>query len=132
MHNTSIYKEHYHGETDRAGVAYLRARSTKDDRAPRRIGTYPLDVQRQIIARAARTARTIIVAEFIEYGDRTPGFRPAFTAAVTFTSETQVQDLFVARDEYLTRRREDYPFLMRYLTDNGITLTAAYDRHRRQ
>lgn len=131
MHYTSIYKEHYRGETYRAGVAYLRARNGADDRPPKRIGTYPLDLQRQIIAKAARAEKTIIVAEYIEYGD-SPGFRPAFTSAVRFASETLIPDLYVAREEYLTWRHEDHALLMRYLIDSEITLVPAYDRHRQR
>lgn len=131
MQDKSIYKEHYRGETYRAGIAYLRARNGADDRPPKRIGTYPLDLQRQIIAKAARAEKTIIVAEYIEYGD-SPGFRPAFTSAVRFACETCVPLLFAARDEYLTWRPEDYSFLMRYLIDSDITLVPAYDRHRQK
>lgn len=132
MQDKSIYKEHYPGETYRAGVAYLRARSPKDDRAPRKIGAYPLDTQRQIIAKAARARQTIIVAEFIEYGDRTKGFRPAFTAAVSFACDTHVPELFAVREEYLTWRHEDFAFLMSYLTESEITLVPAYDRWKRR
>lgn len=131
MQDKSIYKEHYLGETYRAGVAYLRVRSADDNRSPRRVGVYPLDVQRQIIAQAARTDKAIIVAEFIEFGDR-PGFRPLFTRAVAFAEETRVPVLYAAREEYLTWRRDDFPFLMRYLIDSGIEFTPAQDRHRQR
>jgi hypothetical protein len=130
MNVTSIYKEHYLGETYRVGVAYLRARTPNDDRSPRSIGTYPLNQQREIIAKAARRQQTIIVAEFIEYGDRHPGYRPAFRAATSFACDTHVPILFVAREEYLTRRRDDFPLLMRSLADADITLAPAYDRPR--
>lgn len=132
MQDKSIYKEHYLGETYRAGIAYLRARSHKDDRAPRRIGTYSLDTQRQIIAKAARAQKTIIVAEFIEYGDHARGLRPAFTAAVALASETCVPVLFTARAEYLTWRRDDFTFLARYLATSEIALVPAYDRRKQR
>lgn len=130
MHITSIYEDHYLGETYRAGVAYLRARTPNSDRAPRRIGTYPLDQQRQIIAKAARIEQTIIVAEFVEYGDQATGFRPAFRQCVSFACETHVPYLFVAREEYLTWRPEDFDLLMRHLADTQIILMPAYDRVR--
>lgn len=132
MQDKSIYTEHYLGETYRAGIAYLRARSSKDDRAPRPVGSHTLDMQRTIIAKAARAARTIIVAEFIEYGHRPKGYRPSFTQAVTFACETQVPDLFVARSEYLTHRHEDFSFLMRHLIENNIALVPAHDRRRQK
>lgn len=131
MHIRSIYEEHYLGETYRAGVAYLRARSEEDDRAPRKVGSYSIARQRDIIAKAARAQRVIIVAEYIEYADR-PGYRPAFTSAVTFMSETQARDLFVARDDYLTWRSEDYSLFVSYLTSSDITLVPAIDRPKRQ
>lgn len=81
MQDKSIYKERYLGETYRVRVAYLRARDGTDDRPPARVGSYPLDVQRQIIAKAARAEKTIIVAEYIDYGDGR-GFRPGFISAV--------------------------------------------------
>ena len=127
MNITSVYEEHYLGETYRTGVAYLRARAEGDDRAPRRVGRYSITRQREIIAKAARAARVIIVAEYIEYGD-TPGYRPAFTSMLTFMSETQVPDLFVAREEYLTRRRGERSLLLENLSISNITLTPAIDR----
>ncbi|SIS10530.1 recombinase family protein [Microbacterium sp. RURRCA19A] len=129
MHITSIYKEHYLGETYRTGVAYLRARREGDGRAPRRVGTYSLARQREFIAKAARAKGVIIIAEYIEYGDR-EGYRPAFTSAVTFMSETGVPDLFVAREEYLARRPSDFRLFMRLLIDSQITLNPATDRKR--
>lgn len=131
MQDKSIYKEHYLGETYRAGVAYLRARDGADDRPPGRVGSYPLDVQRQIIAKAARADRTIIVAEYIEYGDRR-GFRPGIVSAAGFASETRIADLYVAREEYLTWRPEDFALLMQYLKDSEVALVPAYPRHRQK
>ncbi len=131
MQDQSIYNEHYLGETYRAGVAYLRARSVADSRAPRRVGSYSLDHQRQIIAKAARTAKTIIVAEYIEFDDH-PGFRPMFTQAVVFACETCIPVLFVARETYLTWRQEDFSFLIRYLIESGIALEPAHARRRQK
>ncbi|KTS55308.1 hypothetical protein NS206_17385 [Microbacterium testaceum] len=62
MHITSIYKEHYLGETYRTGVAYLRARNEEDDRAPRRVGDYSITRQRELIAKAARAEGVIILS----------------------------------------------------------------------
>lgn len=129
MHITSIYKEHYLGETYRAGVAYLRARKEGDDRAPRRVGDYSIARQQEFIAKAARAEGVIIVAEYIEYGDE-PGYRPAFTSAVAFISETHVRDLYAARDEYLTWRRKDFHLFMHHLSENMITFAPAIDRWR--
>ena len=129
MHIRSIYEEHYLGETYRTGVAYLRARQEGDDRAPRRVGDYSLARQREFIAKAARVRGVIIVAEYIEYGDH-EGYRPAFTSAVTFMSETHVPDLFVAREESLARRQSDFWLLMTQLIDSQITLNRAIDRWR--
>lgn len=127
MHIRSIYKEHYLGETYRTGVAYLRVRNKGDDRAPRRVGDYPLARQRELIAKAARAQGVIIVAEYIEYADY-PGYRPAFTSAVTFMSETGVPDLFVAREEYLARRQSDFGLFMTLLKNSQIELVTAIDR----
>ncbi|KZE43283.1 hypothetical protein [Microbacterium sp. T32] len=69
MHITSIYKEHYLGETYRTGVTYLRARNEEDDRAPRHVGDHSIARQRELIAKAARATGVIIAAEYIEYGD---------------------------------------------------------------
>lgn len=71
----------------------------------------------------------IIVAEYIEYADY-EGYRPAFTSAVTFMSETGVPDLFVAREEYLARRAGDFRLFMTLLKDSQITLIPAIDRRR--
>ena len=130
MHITSIYKEHYLGETYRTGVAYLRARREGDDRAPRRVGDYSLARQREFIAKAVRARGVVIIAEHIEYADY-EGYRPAFTSAVTFMSETGVPDLFVAREEYLARRPSDFRLFMTLLIDSQITLNPAIDRRKR-
>lgn len=127
MHIKSIYEEHYLGETYRTGIAYLRARKEGDDRSPRRVGTYSIARQREFIAKAARAEGVIIVAEYIEYGD-TPGLRPAFTQAMSFASETQVSDLFVVRDEYLTWRRDDRSAFLKYIETSQIRFTPAIDR----
>lgn len=129
MHIKSIYEEHYLGETYRTGVAYLRARKEGDDRVPRRVGTYSIARQREFIAKAARADGVIIIAEYIEYGDY-EGYRPAFTSAVSFMSETGVPDLFVAREEYLARRRSDFRLFMTLLIDSQITLITATDRRK--
>ena len=131
MHIRSIYEEHYLGETYRTGVAYLRARNERDDRAPRRVGDYSLARQRKFIAKAARARGVIIIAEYIEYADH-PGYRPAFTSAVTFMSETHVPDLFVAREEYLARRQSDFELFMTLLKDSQIELVTAIDRWRQR
>lgn len=131
MHIRSIYKEHYLGETYRTGVAYPRARNEEDDRAPRRVGDYSLARQREFIAEAARARGVIIVAEYIEYGDH-EGYRPAFTSAVTFMSETGVPDLFVAREEYLARRQSDFGLFIDTLKNSQITLNPAIDRWRQR
>ena len=127
MHIRSIYEEHYLGETYRTGVAYLRARNEGDDRAPRRVGDYSLARQREFIAKAARAQGVIIIAEYIEYGDQ-EGYRPAFTSAVTFMSETGVPDLFVAREAYLARRQSDFRLFMETLKNSRIELVTAIDR----
>jgi len=127
MHITSIYKEHYLGETYRTGVAYLRARNEGDDRAPRHVGDHSIARQREFIAKAARADGVIIVAEYIEYGD-SRGYRPAFTSAMDFMSETGVPDLFVAREEYLARRQSDFGLFMRTLENSRIELVTAIDR----
>jgi hypothetical protein len=127
MRPESIYEEQYRGETYRAGVAYLRARSPSDPRAPRKVGAFPLDTQRQIIAKAARANGTIIVAEFIEYGDRR-GFRAAFTQAVSFACEMHIRELVTVGDPFLSWRGEDFSFLMGYLKDSEIDFVPAYDR----
>ena len=127
MHIRSIYEEHYLGETYRTGVAYLRARNEGDDRAPRRVGEHSIARQRELIAKAARANGVIIIAEYIEYGDH-EGYRPAFTSAVTFMSETGVPDLFVAREEYLARRQSDFGLFMETLKNSQITLTPAINR----
>lgn len=127
MHIRSIYKEHYLGETYRTGVAYLRARNEEDDRAPRRVGNYSLARQREFIAKAARAQGVIIIAEYIETGDHA-GYRPAFTSAVTFMSETHVPDLFVAHEKYLARRRSDLGLFMETLKNSRIELVTAIDR----
>lgn len=124
MHIKSIYEEHYLGETYRTGVAYLRARTEKDDRAPRRVGDYSITRQREFIAKAARAERVIIIAEYIEYGDE-PGYQPAFLQAMSFISETQVPDLFVASDEYLTWRCRDVAPFMDYLRTSHVQLITA-------
>lgn len=129
MHIRSIYEEHYLGETYRTGVAYLRARNEDDDRAPRLVGDYSLARQREFIAKAARAQGVIIIAEYVEYGDQ-EGYRPAFTSAVAFMSETHVPDLFVAREEYLSRRQSDFGLFMELLKDSQITLNPAIDRSR--
>lgn len=129
MHIRSIYKEHYLGETYRTGVAYLRVRNEGDDRAPRRVGDYSIYRQREFIAKAARANGVIIVAEYIECGDH-EGYRPAFTSAVTFMSETGVPDLFVAREEYLARRQIDFGLFMETLKNSQIELVTAIDRWR--
>mgnify|MGYP000724010795 CR=1 FL=1 len=131
MHITSIYKEHYLGETYRTGVAYLRAHNEGDDRAPRRVGDYSIARQREFIAKAARARGVIIIAEYIEYGD-SPGYRPAFTSAVTFMSETGVRGPFVAREEYLARRQSDFGLFIETLKDSEITLNPAIDRWRQR
>ena len=131
MHIKSIYEEHYLGETYRTGVAYLRARKEGDDRAPRRVGTYSIARQRELIAKAARAQGVIIVAEYIEYGDE-PGYQPAFLQAMAFISETQVPDLFVASERYLTWRTHEWVLLTSYLISNNITLKSASDGRKQQ
>lgn len=121
MHITSIYKEHYLGETYRTGVAYLRARNEGDDRASRRVGDYSIARQREFIAKAARAERVIIVAEYIEYGDE-PGYQPAFILAMSFMRQTQVPDLFVAGDRYLTWRWKEVAEFMDDLRSSNIQL----------
>jgi DNA invertase Pin-like site-specific DNA recombinase len=122
----SIYENQYRGETYRAGVAYLRVTSPRNDRAPRAVGRESLEQQRQMIAEAARGQRTIIVAEFIDYGtDR--GFRPAFKRLAAFAEETRVQEVFVVHENFLDHRERWFHFLMRYLIENDLNLIPAED-----
>lgn len=101
MNDKSIYKVHYQGTTYWAGVAYLRARSRADDRAPSRNRTLTLNQQRDTIAEAARAMQMIIVAEFIDYGPDRPGLRPGMNALLAFAENTHVRSCLVADHDYV-------------------------------
>lgn len=130
MNITSIYEDHYRGETYRFGVAYLRVRSPRDERAPRHLTQYPLDTQRRIIASAAREQHTIIVGEYIEYGDWHHGLRPALNGLLTLAGETHLGTCFVVRESYLATRTADRTFWDTHFALCDIDLVAAIDRPR--
>ena len=50
---------------------------------------------------------------------------------MTFITETGVPDLFVAREEYLTRRRSERGLFLKYLETSYVRLTPAIDRWKR-
>ncbi len=120
----SIYENHYLGETYRTGVAYLRATSPRDDRAPRKMGQESLEQQRQMIAEAARGEQTIIVAEFIEYGTER-GLRPAFKRLTAFAEETHVQNVLVVHENFLDHRGRWFSYLLSYLNECHLNLVLA-------
>ncbi len=128
MNITSIYEEHFHGETYRTGVAYLRARGPDDDRAPRRVGTESLEEQRRLIAQAAREQQTIIVAEFIEYGDQPFTVeRSALDSLIALALETGIRECFVLDSRYLASRRSERSTRLKQLSRINLELTNVYD-----
>ena len=107
MEIRSIYTDHYEGTTYRTGVAYLRARSQSDDRAPEGVGVLNLDAQRADIIEFAKGNQMIIVAEFIEHGtDHPHGTRPALDRLLKFAEATHPGSCIVAGLEYMATDHE--------------------------
>lgn len=124
----SIYKEdYYRGETFRFSVAYLRARSPQDGRAPRKAGYEPLEEQRQMIAQTARAAKTIIIAEFIDYGPTDPQYHPALDRLCTLAVETGIRTVLTAGERYLHWRKEHFDVLHHQLKQANLTLVPIHE-----
>lgn len=123
----SIYSNHYPGETYRFAVAYLRARSPKNHRAPRQVGPETLDEQRRIIAQYAKERRAIIVAEFIDYGDPRRGERHGFERLRGFAARTRVPEVFVVHHDYIDWRHHGFTAKMHRLYEHDIAVRAVYE-----